>query len=152
MTARSAAPGPGTTLADLEDRAAIRTAMGDYFDAVNRGDWTKVTDGFVADAVLEYGTPGVATVERNVALLRAGTERLTSSSTLLGLQSCVDLDGDRARSETAALTAHCPASGDRRARLSMVRYEDEWIRCPDGAWRVSRRTVHHEMKAWCRLA
>lgn len=124
-----------------------------YFDAVNRRDWAAVTDGFEPSARLDYGTPGVETVERNVAMLRAGTERLTSSSTLLGLQSSIHVDGQQARSETGALTAHCtPQPGAGHARLSMVRYEDEWARGADGVWRVRRRTCHHEVKAWCELA
>jgi ketosteroid isomerase-like protein len=141
------------SLAAYADREAIRRAMASYFDAVEQRDWDGVAEMFVADASLDYGTPGVDRVTENIALLRAGVERFTSASTLLGMQCAVTVDGDRARSMTAALTAHSPADSGRdpsRARMSIVRYEDDWIRTGDG-WRVTRRVVHHDLKGWLTL-
>ena len=54
------------------DREAIREALTDYFDALGRGDWPRIADGFTPDADLDYGTPGVRDVEGNLRLLRAG--------------------------------------------------------------------------------
>jgi ketosteroid isomerase-like protein len=142
------------SLAAYADRDAIRRAMASYFDAVERRDWDGVAEVFVADASLDYGTPGVAGVTENIALLRAGVERFTSASTLLGMQCAVTVDGDRARSMTAAFTAHSPGDsvpGPARARMSIVRYEDDWIRTHDGGWRVTRRVVHHDLKGWLAL-
>jgi SnoaL-like domain len=141
------------SLAAHADRDAIRRAMASYFDAVEQRDWDSVAELFVTDASLDYGTPGVERVTENIALLRAGVERLTSASTLLGMQCGVTVDGDHARSMTAALTAHSPADsgvGPSRVRMSIVRYEDDWIRTADG-WRVTRRVVHHDLKGWLEL-
>ena len=127
--------------------------MASYFDAVEQREWDGVAGMFVADASLDYGTPGVERVTENIALLRAGVERFTSASTLLGMQCAVTVDGDRAPSMTAALTAHSPADSGvdpSRARMSVVRYEDDWIRT-DGGWRVTRRVVHHDLKGWLAL-
>jgi hypothetical protein len=35
--------------------------------------------------------------------------------------------------------------------MSIVRYEDDWIRTSDGGWRVTRRVVHHDLKGWLAL-
>jgi hypothetical protein len=157
----------------LTARAEIRSRLADYFDAVQRHDWPGVSAHFTPDALVDYGTPGVRGVDDNVELLRLGTERLTSRSTLLGMHSLINIDGLVATSETVALTAHAPPTegGDApptegdpppagahplpaegaKARLSAVRYEDEWRRGDDAVWRVTRRTCHHESKWWCQL-
>ncbi len=115
------------------DREAIREALSAYFDALGRGDWVQIADGFTADAVLDYGTPGVRDVESNLRLLRTGVERLTVVSTLLGMQSRVATNGDEGTSQTLAFTAHLAAGeGPQRMRVSFVRYEDAWRREADG--------------------
>jgi hypothetical protein len=136
----------------LIDRLAVKQAIVAYLDAVERRDWSRVRDTFAPSAWVDYGTPGARGVDDNVALLRAGVERLTSSSTLLGMNAAVDVDLDTARSTSWAFTAHCPAGElDERARMSVVRYEDEWERRADGRWRITRRVAHHELKGWLTL-
>lgn len=136
-------------LAALADRDAIRSALDAYFEALGRRDWERIAYGFTADAVLDYGTPGVRDLAGNLRLLRAGVERLTLVSTLLGLQTRVEVRGDEAISETNVFTAHL-ASGPspQRMRVSFVRYEDAWRRCTDGRWRVRARIVHPDLKGW----
>jgi len=134
------------------DREAIRAALDAYFEALNRGDWSALEDGFTPDARLDYGTPGVRDVEGNLRLLRAGVERLTVVSTLLGMQARVRTNGDEGRSETMAFTAHVAAGPDsQRMRCSFVRYEDAWRRGTDGHWRVSERIVCPSGKGWLDL-
>ncbi len=137
-------------LARLVARTRIRSALAAYFGAVQRHDWDRVTAAFVPSARVDYGTPGVEGVAENVELLRLGTERLTSASMLLGFHSEISVGDGVASSETGALTCHRPSGGtDDRARLSMVRYEDQWRLCEDAEWRITRRTCHHEMRLWC---
>jgi hypothetical protein len=139
-------------IARFVDRDSIGDAIDVYLNAVERRDWDRVTDTFAPWAVLDYGTPGVESVEDNVALLRAGVERLTSVSTLLGMQTCVTVTGDVATSMSSAFTTHIPAETEpRRARMSIVRYEDDWIRWPSGGWRITKRITHHELKGWLML-
>jgi hypothetical protein len=65
------------------------------------------------------------------------------------MQSRVDAQGDAARSETAAFTAHLAADAEpRRLRVSFVRYEDAWRRDGDGRWRVQQRIVRADVKGW----
>lgn len=136
-------------LAALADRDAIRAELDAYFEALGRRDWDRVADGFTPDAYLDYGTPDVHDVQRNVRLLRAGVERLTRVSTLLGVQTHVQTRGDEARSEAAAFTVHLSAEpGPQRMRVSFVRYQDGWRRGPDGRWRVCERIVHPDIKGW----
>ena len=136
-------------LAALAAREAIRAELAAYFEALGRRDWERIADGFAPGARLDYGTPGVRDVEGNLRLLRAGVERLSAISTLLGMQARVFAQGDAARSETAAFTAHLAADVEpRRLRVSFVRYDDAWLRCPDGRWRVCHRTVHADVKGW----
>ena len=87
-------------------RAAIREELTSYLDAVMRHDWERVAESFTPSATLDYGTPGVTAVEANIDLLRAGVDRLTAKSTLLGMHADIDVSGDRAR--TASHDVHRP--------------------------------------------
>jgi ketosteroid isomerase-like protein len=148
-------PGPAdlwTAVSTLIDRHAVKGAIVEYLDAVERRDWSRVRDTFAPGAFVDYGTPGVEGADENVALLRAGVERLTSASTLLGMNAAVTVEVDTARSTSWAFTAHCPAGeAGGRARMSVVRYEDEWARQAGGRWRITRRIAHHELKGWLTL-
>ncbi len=140
-------------LRELAARAAIREQLTQYFDAVTRHDWDRVRRSFRRDATLDYGTPGVVSVDENVALLQAGAERLTATSSLLGMQSVITVLGETAQSETTTFTAHTPGDGTDRARMSIVVYVDDWATepAPEGTWLVTRRVVHHRIKGWLDL-
>jgi hypothetical protein len=149
MTGDRGAADPAAAVSTLVDRLAIKRAIAAYFDAVERRDWRRVVETFVPRASVDYGTPGVDGVDDNVALLRAGVERLTSASTLLGMNAIVTVDVGNARSTSWAFTAHAPADrAEGRARMSVVRYEDEWVRDAAGGWKITRRVAHHELKGW----
>lgn len=137
-------------VAALVARARIRQVLVAYVDAIGRHDWPTVTACFAPTAVLDYGTPGVSDVGGNIQLLRAGMERMTSVSTLLGMQVDIRVDGDTAKSHMAAFTAHGPPlDSDRQIRMSVVRYEDWWSRTGQADWLITRRVCHHEVKGWC---
>lgn len=141
-------------LVALDARARIRDVLTAYFDALESRDWDRVASAFTPDATLDYGTPAARNVVDNIELLRAGVERFTSVSSLLGMHSAVTLDSDAALSETVAFTAHCPkpdGSTPSRARMSAVRYEDRWTRDSQGHWRICQRICHHEFKGWLTL-
>jgi len=144
---------PRSELWALTARAAIRQRLTEYFDAVTRHDWDRVRRSFRRDATLDYGTPGVTSVDDNVALLRTGAERLTATSSLLGMQCVIDVHGETAGSKTTTFTAHTPGDGTERARMSIVVYLDEWTREPvSEAWVVTKRVVHHRIKGWLDLS
>jgi len=146
----AALPAPSAAeLAAFVDREAIREELAAYFEALGRRDWERVAAGFAPGASLDYGTPGVRDLEGNLRLLRAGVERLSAASSLLGMQARVWTRGDAASSETAAFTAHLAADAEpARLRVSCVRYADAWLRSPDGRWRVRERVVRADVKGW----
>lgn len=138
----------------LLQRVLIREALTAYFVALQERDWASVECAFTPDATVDYGTPGVRDVVQNIALLRAGVERNTSTSTLLGMEPVIELTPEGARSRTVAFTAHlpAPANGHRSvARMSAVRYEDQWELTEPRHWRISTRVCHHEFKGWLQL-
>jgi len=140
------------SVAELEAKARIRHALAEYFEAVQQHDWAMVTGLFEASAHLDYGTPGVRNVEENIRLLRAGVERLTAASTLLGMHCIIEIhEGGKAISHTSGFTTHTPADGGPAARMSAVTYEDQWSLQDNGSWRITRRICHHEFKGWLRL-
>jgi hypothetical protein len=149
-TEQAASTAEHEAVAALVARASIRQVLVTYVDAIGRHDWPAVTACFAPTAVVDYGTPGVSDVAGNLGLLRAGMERLTSVSTLLGMHVDIRVDGDRAKSQMAAFTAHGPPiDSDRQIRMSVVRYEDWWLRTGPADWLITQRVCHHEVKGWC---
>jgi SnoaL-like domain len=135
----------------LLQRVSIREALTAYFVALQERDWDAVERTFTADAYVDYGTPGARDVRQNVGLLRAGVEKNTSVSTLLGMEPVIALCAHGARTRTVAFTAHLPPQwpdAGVKARMSAVRYEDRWLRHESGAWLICSRVCHHEFKGW----
>jgi hypothetical protein len=132
----------------LLDRQAIEDVLTRYLDAMRRRDWQEVRSCFVPGAFADYGFDAEQTIEAQLELLKRGMERF-DVSTFLGGNCIIELASDRAESQMTALTAHQPRvdSGD-RTRVSTVRYEDEWVRGDDGAWRIARRTLDTVWRAW----
>ena len=60
------------------------------------------------------------------------------------MHTSIEVTGEAGTSTSCALAVHCPAGTDLGpARMSVVRFEDEWRRGPaiDG-WMISRRVAH----------
>jgi hypothetical protein len=132
-------------------REEIKQRIVAYMNAVSRRNWDAATAVFWPEAQLDYGTPGAVNVDDNIALLRAGVDRMTSCSTLLDMQSVIEVDEAIAHSRSMSLTTHLPADKtDVRARNSIVEYEDDWQQ-RDGIWRITRRICHHRSKGWFSL-
>jgi hypothetical protein len=132
----------------LLDRQAIEDVLTRYLDAVRRHDWEQVLSCFVPGAAADYGFDVDRTIEAQLELLKRGIVRF-DVSTLLGANCIIDLASDRASSQMTALTAHqSPEGSGDRTRISTVRYEDEWVRGGDGAWRITSRTLDTVWRAW----
>jgi hypothetical protein len=135
-------------LLELLDRDAIEQVLSRYLDAVRRRDWADVLSCFVPGAYADYGFDADRTIEVQVELLRKGINRF-DASTLIGSNCLIDLASDRASSRMTALTAHqSRADTGERTRISTVRYEDDWVRGDDGAWRIARRSLDTVWRAW----
>lgn len=130
------------TLQRLVDRAAIQDLLARYAHCVDRRDIEGVVACFTPDAAYR-GSLGEGTIQDALTALRDRMERYESTMHLLGNQ-LIEIDGDRARSETYAIAHHCiNNNGDRRNLAVGVRYEDELIR-RDGRWLICSRVVHME--------
>jgi 3-phenylpropionate/cinnamic acid dioxygenase small subunit len=129
-------------LQDLLDRAAIQDLLARYAHAVDRRDLDTVAACFTADASYK-GSLGEGTIRDALAALRDRMERYESTMHLLGNQ-LIEIEGNRARSETYAIAHHrTNTGGDLRLLVVGVRYEDELIR-RDGSWAICSRIVHME--------
>lgn len=127
---------------DLIDRSAIQGLLVRYAHAVDRRDLTTVAECFTQDASYK-GSLGEGTIQAALAALRDRMERYESTMHLLGNQ-LIEIDGDRARSETYAIAHHrTNANGDLRLLVVGVRYEDDLVR-HEGRWLIRHRVVHME--------
>jgi len=129
-------------LQHLVDRAAIQDLLVRYAHCVDRRDLDAVAACFTPDAAYS-GSLGEGTIQEALIALRDRMGRYESTMHLLGNQ-LIEIDGDRARSETYAIAHHrINNDGDRRSLAVGVRYEDELIR-RDGRWLICARVVHME--------
>jgi hypothetical protein len=129
-------------LQQLIDRAAIQDLLVRYAHCVDRRDLEGVTACFTPDAAYR-GSLGEGTIETALVALRDRMMRYESTMHLLGNQ-LIEIDGDRAHSETYAIAHHrLNNNGDRHNLTVGVRYEDELVR-RDGRWMISHRVVHME--------
>lgn len=126
----------------LIDRAAIQDLLVRYAHCVDRRDLEGVAACFTSDAGYR-GSLGEGTIQNALVALRQRMDRYESTMHLLGNQ-LIEIDGDRAKSETYAIAHHrINNNGDRRNLTVGVRYEDDLVR-RDGRWIICRRVVHME--------
>ena len=138
-----------TAIRELLDRSAIRDLLLRYAQGVDRRDLTLVAACFVPGAAYE-GSLGHGTIETALDGLHARMSRYTSTMHFIGNQH-IELDGDRATSETYALAYHqFEADGLPQLRIVAVRYFDELVRRGD-AWRICRRLVKMDWQRTDRL-
>jgi 3-phenylpropionate/cinnamic acid dioxygenase small subunit len=123
----------------LLDRAAIHDLLLRYARGVDRRDLALVASCFTPDCAYE-GALGRGSIGDALALLEVAMGRYERTLHFVGNQ-LVELDGDRARSETYAVAYHGLPGG--RLYVTAVRYLDELVR-HDGGWRIARRTVTRE--------
>lgn len=129
-------------LQHLVDRAAIQDLLVRYAHCVDRRELEAVADCFTPDAAYS-GSLGEGTIKEALIALRDRMLRYDSTMHLLGNQ-LIEIDGDRAHSETYAIAHHrINDGGDLRILAVGVRYDDDLVR-RDGRWLICRRVVHME--------
>ena len=120
-----------TTREDVGD-VILRYARG-----VDRRDWELVRSCFADDAVVE-GSRFSGPVDEYLATLRPGVESFPTTMHFMGNQ-LVEIDGNRASTETYAIAHHFADAEGREERIVMgVRYLDD-LECRDGWWVIVRR-------------
>jgi len=138
-------------LTRLEDERAIVDTLHRYGQAADMGECEVWADLFVEDGVFlcvdragnqilrEQGRPALA---RWLANFRANETLITKHCVLAPV---VRIEGGRA--SVKSYLTRISESADRRAPpylLLMGTYQDELVRCPDGAWRFESRTARTE--------
>lgn len=131
------------------DREAIREVLARYFLAVGDHDWNAVEGCFAPGAYADYEFDAAKTMQAQIEYIKAGIARF-ESSTLMMSNAVVTLSGDRAATQVMALTAHqAEAECSDPTRLSVVRYDDKWLReAHDRRWRIAERRVSTIWRAW----
>ncbi len=133
-------------LQQLVDRAAIQELLTRYAHGVDRRDLNLVAACFTPDAAYE-GSLGSGTIDVALDALRDRMPRYRTTMHFL-TNVLIELDGDRANSETYALVYHRLEGEDEDEDFIVgVRYLDEVTRFADG-WRITRRRTSMEFQRW----
>jgi hypothetical protein len=142
-----------TSLRVLLDHHEIRQLLLQYFVNVDRRQWTPVKAIFVPRALVDYSDlmpiPDAVPAEDVVDRIEAAVALY--SVTVHQMGNCdIAVTGDAARSETWINAHHVYADPDRnegRMPIAGLRYQDDWVRTPDG-WRVQHRRAFTDWRSW----
>ncbi|HEV8298175.1 MAG TPA: nuclear transport factor 2 family protein [Acidimicrobiales bacterium] len=131
----------------LLDKQAIREVVLRYCRGVDRHDRDLVRDCYWADATDEHGSFSGTRDEYVAWIFDRVLPRYTMTFHFVG-NVLVEVDGDRARSESYGVSWHRVESTKPEHNLqSAFRYVDDFER-REGEWRIARRTCTLE---WCRV-
>lgn len=133
-------------LQNLLDKEAIRELVLLYSRAIDRKDSALLRDLYTDDAIDTHGTDYSDDVSGYVAFIESTAPFMPYS----GHHVCnhlISVEGDMAEGEVYVLAVHClgAADGPKVEDWHVVRYMDEYRRCPDGKWRFSKRFVTYDM-------
>ena len=124
------------------DQAAIRDVLEKYFYGLDRRDFAALADCFTSDAYGEYDGGKTIHVGRE-AIIEAlrGITQFTFSTHLPG-STMIDVDRDRAKTETTGVAFLVVDEGGDKGRILVrgLRYIDDFVKTPEG-WRICHR-VH----------
>jgi hypothetical protein len=129
----------------LLDRAEIHDLLMHYALGIDLRDYERIRDCFAPDFEARYGQMGTFTdIDELIAFIK-GVEFFASTTHFLGSQ-LIEVDGDRALLETAAMITHRQDGEDGTT--------DEWIwggsryidalERIDGRWKITKRGDHVE--------
>lgn len=127
---------------ELGARAAIEDALRSYCRGIDRLHVPSLEAAFHPGAVLEgYGSAEATTIEEFVPRV-LGSLRSRFVATQHRMSNItVEVDGDRARSETYVLAYHVMEHEAGRTLMTFNgRYVDDF-ECRDGDWRIARRQL-----------
>lgn len=133
-------------LQTLLDKEAIRELVLLYSRAIDRKDSALLRDLYTDDAIDTHGTDYSGDVPGYVAFIESTAPFMPYS----GHHVCnhlISIEGDTAQGEVYVLAVHCLGAedGPKVEDWHVVRYMDEYRRCPDGKWRFAKRFVTYDM-------
>jgi hypothetical protein len=135
-------------MSDTDDLVALRRVVDEYARGVDRREPDAVAALFRDNGRLEIyeGDPDrvepvrVRTGGEEIATALAGLDKYDVTTHFLGQQR-VDLDGDRATSETYCIAHHIyEVDGQRHDHVLSIRYLDDFRRDASG-WLIERRRL-----------
>ncbi|MCF2525761.1 nuclear transport factor 2 family protein [Yinghuangia soli] len=131
----------------IADRLALRDLVETYAQGADRRRPEQVASLFLPEGRLVVerdpgAEPIVRTGPAQIAKAMTGLDRYIATMHVVANQ-LVAIDGDRAEAETYCTAHHIydDESGVRRDRVMAVRYEDVYVRTPDG-WRIETRRLN----------
>jgi SnoaL-like domain len=137
----------------LTDHHQIRQLLLQYFVNVDRRVWPPVKAIFVPGTLVDYSDlmpiPDALAAEDVVDRIEAAIALY--SVTVHQMGNCdIDVAGDTAHSETWINAHHVyadPTRNEGRMPIAGLRYQDDWLRTPDG-WRVRHRKAFTDWRSW----
>ena len=135
----------GEQIQDLVDREAIRQQITNYARSVDRLDHALGKGVFHPEAKADYGKMFQGTGWEFIDWCLTSHLGLLSHSHQFS-NITIELDGDRARSETYGDVTLCwgEPGGEIQVIRTLGRYIDRWEK-RDGAWRISDRHYVHDI-------
>jgi hypothetical protein len=130
----------GAVVRRLADEADVARVMLQYARGLDHREFDLVRACFAPGAQVE-GSSFSGPVETYLPNLLEGVLRFGRTMHFVGNQ-WVEVDGDRARTESYAIAHHfVDAAGEVESIIMGVRYHDELARQPDGRWLITARHV-----------
>lgn len=137
----------------LLDRQQIHERLLQYFVHVDLRDWEPVKAVFVPGTLVDYSElmpiGGALPAEQVVDEIASAIELY--SVTVHQMGNCeIVVDHDSARSETWINAHHVyadPTKNEGRLPIAGLRYQDHWVRTPDG-WLIEQRKAFTDWRAW----
>lgn len=130
----------------LDDRIALRDVAEAYARCADRIDGEGLAALFMPEGVLRIvnrgseATPRVRTGREEIATAIKGLDRYVATMHMVGNQY-LTVDGDEATGETYCIAHHLLGeSGDQVDHVMMIRYQDQFVRQPDG-WKIAVREL-----------
>ena len=106
--------------------------------AMDNRDWTKIDAICVDDICADFGTGEVVGSKALIEFMRSFLDHCGPSQHLLG-NIVIDVDGDRATSESYVSDMHLGKNSDEEKSFrTLGNYTDSWIKI-DGVWKLLRR-------------
>lgn len=137
----------------LIDQQLIRELLVQYFANVDRRVWQPVKDVFVPGTPVDYSAlmPIGDAVAAEDVVDRIAQAIDIYAVTVHQMGNCeIKVADDTAVSETWVNAHHVyadPDKGGGRLPIAGLRYQDRWVRTPDG-WRVQHRVAFTDWRAW----
>jgi hypothetical protein len=131
----------------MNDYEAIRRLINAYADAIDRGEFERMTDLFARGTWRAHNGPRMngnefgESLRRRVILYEDGTPRTRHLLTNVDIE--VDEDAGTAKAQTYGTIVQGATDGDLRWVSTFV-YDDEFVRI-EGQWHFAERWLHRSM-------